>query len=103
MQRALENARSRKERLLAKIGSNTGKPSSAMEATPGKSAKRITGKRPQQATPLPATSPQLPTPGLKHGKQDDVEFVHQTGRQLFKDDDDKPPESTQSNIKIQLE
>ena len=105
MQKALANAKIRKEKLLAKIGSTPSKPSPskaagpstpakpALEATPGNTGKRITGKRPQQATPLPATSPSIPTPGLKHGKQEDEQCVHKTGRQLFKDDD-VPPEST---------
>ena len=100
----------RKEKLLAKIGGTPSKaptdvvastsmkttvdPGQDVLATPGKT--RITGKRAEKATPIPTmASPQVPTPGLKHGKYEGDEDVKK-GRKLFNDED--LPVSTSSDF-----
>ena len=55
---------------------------------PGQVKTRVSSKRSQQATPLPAKSPSIPTPGQKHIRGDGDESVHSERRELFADVDD---------------
>ena len=92
MQNALLAARKRVTRVMnervevstpAKPGSRNLPPSSPADpitpatATPGAPSPhvptRVSGKRPEQATPLPTNSPAIPTPGTKHMKAEGLE------------------------------
>ena len=55
-------------------------------STPAKEAGGVkrAGKRTEQATPMPATSPVVPTPGTKHPKlPDDIDDGLKSKRKLF--------------------